>query len=193
MRSRLGNQMDGKGRNPSGDSDRLCDWPNCTNLGEFRAPWSPSELRRYRWFCLEHVRRYNATWNYYDGMSDDEVEADVRADTVWRRPSWRVGTANGGRPIHGMRDPFGLFGEEAEAPPPLAESNPAQQAMTVLDLHPPVTVATVKARYKELVKRHHPDANGGDKDAEERFKQIHEAYRTVMESISPPRTDATTR
>jgi DnaJ-class molecular chaperone len=41
----------------------------------------------------------------------------------------------------------------------------------------------VKARYKELVKRHHPDANGGDKSAEERFKTVSEAYRTLMSTL----------
>ena len=55
--------------------------------------------------------------------------------------------------------------------------------MSVLDLNPPVTAMTVKARYKELVKRHHPDANGGDKASEERFKQINSAYETIMSSL----------
>ena len=54
-----------------------------------------------------------------------------------------------------------------------------------MDLDPPVTVEIVKARYKKLVKRHHPDANGGDKAAEEKFKQISEAYRTIMRSLDP--------
>ena len=60
-----------------------------------------------------------------------------------------------------------------------------ERALVILDLRPPVSVAIVKTRYKELVKRHHPDANGGDKAAEERFKQISEAYRTVMNSLVP--------
>ena len=74
---------------------RCCDWPGCNGDGEHRAPKSRNELKSYHWFCLDHVRRYNAGWNYYDGMTDAEVEADVRRDTVWHRPSWPLGGKNG--------------------------------------------------------------------------------------------------
>ena len=88
-----------------------------------------------------------------------------------------------------MRDDFGLFGGgwESTGGDRGAESQgstPTYEAMCVLDLKPPVDARRVKARYKELVKLHHPDANGGDKDAEERFKRSSDAYRTVMESLS---------
>ena len=62
--------------------------------------------------------------------------------------------------------------------------SPEGEAIAVLDLRPPVTEAAVKARYKELVKRHHPDANGGDKGSEEKFKQISHAYHTIIEALA---------
>ena len=71
-----------------------CDWPGCDGDGEHRAPKSRNELKNYHWFCLGHVRQYNAGWNFYEGMTDAEVEADVRRDTVWHRPSWSFGGAN---------------------------------------------------------------------------------------------------
>lgn len=114
-------------------------------------------------------------------MSEREVEDDIRADTVWQRPSWRLGSAP--RPLGAsaasLHDPFDLFGSARQAPhaPPTTAE---QRAMAVLELSPPVTIAVVKARYKELVKKFHPDTNGGDKVAEERFKEVSEAYRTVM-------------
>lgn len=165
---------------------RCCEWPGCSLQGEYPAPRSPRMPKPYRWFCLEHVREYNATWNYYEGMSDDEVEADRRRDTVWQRPSWRLG---GGLHHHGamrnhLRDDFGFFGDGFQARPEPRPTTPEQEALSVLDLSPPVTVAAVKARYKQLVKRHHPDANGGDKMAEERFKVISAAYRTVLDSLT---------
>jgi hypothetical protein len=52
-------------------------------------------MTQYRWFCLQHVREYNAAWNYYAGMSDDEVEADIRRDPGWPRPSWPLASAVG--------------------------------------------------------------------------------------------------
>lgn len=165
----------------------MCDQSGCVHAGEYRAPKSRSTLYEYYWFCLEHVRAYNASWDYYAGMSADEIEAMVRQDVTWQRPTWRLGERTAGRTVRfeaTMRDPFGLFGEE-EAPaqkrrPPTAE----EEAMRVLEIRLPFTRVELKARYKELVKRHHPDANGGDKDAEERFKVISQAYNTLLNSLN---------
>lgn len=166
-------------------SPRPCEWPGCAEDAAYRAPHSPRHLKIFRWFCLEHVRCYNASWNYYDGMTEGEVEADRRCDTVWQRPSWTMGSASGAH-VFGrgtIRDDFGIFGEAP--PPPGPPPSEEEQALLVLDLRPPVTVTMVKSRYKELVKRHHPDANGGDRAAEERFKAISAAYRTVLNSLAP--------
>lgn len=163
---------------------RCCERPGCEQDGVYRAPRSRLQMTQYRWFCLQHVREYNATWNYYAGMSDDEVEADIRRDTVWQRPSWPLASV-GYAAWHATRmtDGFGVFRDAR--PPSHHEPTPEERALLVLELRAPVTVAIVKSRYKELVKRHHPDANGGDKAAEERFKKISEAYRTVMSTLSP--------
>ena len=143
----------------------------------------------YRWFCLDHVRQVNAAWNYYGGMNDQEVEDDVRRDSVWRRPSWRLGTGGSlfGEGAGAIKDPFGLFGGAEPTRGKQGPPTPEEKAMIVLELDPPLTAASVKARYKELVKRHHPDANGGDKDSEEMFKQIHQAYQIIMERLAPVR------
>lgn len=173
----------GKREIPRQDVERRCDWPGCREAAEHRAPRSRRELNRFWWFCLDHVRQYNASWNYYAGMTEQEIEADVRFDTVWQRPSWRMGEsirtfAFSSAKLH---DSFALFEQVGE--PKKRPATPEEQALVVLDLRPPVTVAIVKARYKELVKRHHPDANGGAKAAEERFKDINAAYRTVLKSL----------
>jgi hypothetical protein len=142
-------------------------------------------LSLYYWFCLDHVRQYNAAWNYYDGMSDDEVEADVRGDTVWNRPTWPMGTREWLNHLAGTRDDFNLFTHAArEEERRRAAHTPWEKALEVLGLVPPVTVAVVKARYKELVKRHHPDTNGGSKASEEKFKQINHAYHLVIGSLA---------
>lgn len=176
----------GKAPAGGGIGRRCCERPGCDQDGVYRAPRSRKQMTEYWWFCLQHVREYNAAWNYYAGMTDNEVEADIRRDTVWQRPSWPLAAAVGYAGWHATRvsGGFGMF-EEARAAsrcePPTAE----ERALLVLELQAPVTVADVKSRYKELVKRHHPDANGGDKAAEERFKEINEAYRTVMGSLAP--------
>jgi hypothetical protein len=170
---------------------RLCDHPGCLAGGDFPAPKSRVELHRYYWFCLEHVRAYNLAWNYYAGMSDREIEAEIRHDTVWQRPTWRLGARHG--PLFGarLRDPLGAFdgnpdGGEARDRRDRAGTRRAlserEQALAVFDLEPPFTLVHLKARYKALVKQHHPDAHGGDKAAEEKLKTINQAYAVLKAS-----------
>ena len=143
------------------------------------------------------MRAYNRSWNYYAGMTESEVEADLRRDTVWNRPSWSLGSKTAterafrAQAAGRVHDGFGLFGDGTARPGPdpdqraIQTGTPEYHAMRALDLEPPLTLETVKRRYKELVKRHHPDANGGDKSAEERFKEINQAYTTIVAALSP--------
>ena len=175
--------------------ERRCDMPDCACVGEYRAPKSRAQLTSYYWFCLEHVRAYNAAWDYYAGMSTAEIEAHLRADTIWHRPTWPLG---GGRPprardprTYRFRDHFGLFDDFFEGPggsPPGDRQRvpqPQAKALALFDLTAPVSFEEVKTRYKELVKQHHPDANGGDKAAEERLKLINEAYVILRAWLIP--------
>jgi hypothetical protein len=165
--------------------ERRCDMPGCECVGEYRAPKSRHRLTDYFWFCLDHVRAYNASWDYYAGMSSTEIEAHLRADTIWHRPTWPLG----GRPsrprdprTYRFRDHFGLFDDLFEGRGARPEGTgsrtpqPQAKALALFDLTPPVSFEDVRTRYKVLVKQHHPDANGGDKAAEERLKLINEAY-----------------
>lgn len=177
-------------------TDRRCDWPGCEDAGEHRAPRSRQDLNSYYWFCLGHVKVYNASWNYYEGMSEEEVEADRRRDTVWQRPSWRLGTRMGRSRqsiLEDVIDDLGVLREDGHDRPDasttqrrsMVATSEERAALEVLDLRPPLTVAVVKARYKVLVKLHHPDTNGGDKGAEERFKEINQAYKIIMATLTP--------
>lgn len=173
-------------------AERRCQQPGCTEPGTYRAPKSRQNLNEYVWFCLDHVRDYNRAWNYYAGMDESEVEAHIRNDTVWQRPTWPLGSWHSFRPRHGgaktrFRDPFGFFREDGapadKGGEPRHSLPPAErQALTVLELSPPVTRDEIKIRYKDLVKKLHPDANGGDKEAEERLKIINQAYSTLKQS-----------
>jgi hypothetical protein len=161
--------------------------PACQAMGEYRAPKSRRNLSDYHWFCLEHVRAYNAGWDFYKGMSPGEIEAQLRADTAWQRPSWPLGSLGAAAwEDEALRDPLnilaGRFGRtrraEKSTPPELREP------LATLGLSWPTTLDAVKTRYKELAKRHHPDANGGDQAAEERIKTINLAYAAVRSRLA---------
>ncbi|MDA8051942.1 MAG: J domain-containing protein [Rhodospirillales bacterium] len=164
-----------------------CDVPGCEAAGEYRAPRSRRALREWRWFCLEHVRAYNAAWDYYRGMSPGQIEAELRADLSWQRPTWPLGRLGGAdwRRSGGLEEPLAeLAGRAKQAR--RAETAPAdlREHLAALDLGWPVTLVALKARYKELAKRHHPDANGGDAGAEARFKVINLAYATLRTRVA---------
>jgi DnaJ-domain-containing protein 1 len=168
---------------------RCCDLPGCGAAGEYRAPKSRRNLRDYWWFCLEHVRAYNSSWDYYKGMTPAELEQELRADTAWQRPSWplgRLGSAAWNDEL--LRDPLhvlasaGINQKNAHA----AERPPSdlREPLDALGLTWPTTLDAVKMRYKELAKRHHPDANGGSRDAEERLKTINLAYAALRARLA---------
>lgn len=168
---------------------RPCDMPACGALGEYRAPKSRSNLRDYWWFCLEHVRAYNAAWDYYKGMSPGEIEAELRRDTAWGRPSWplgRIGSAAWEDEV--LRDPLHILaaGGIHHKAKQTADTPPAdlREPLATLGLSWPLTMETLKTRYKQLAKRHHPDANGGDRAAEERLKIINLAYATLRNRLA---------
>src|ERR1700757_3916990 len=170
---------------------RSCDHPGCVGVGDFRAPKSRLDLHDYHWFCLEHVRAYNSAWNYYAGMSDAEIEAEIRHDTVWQRPSWRLGDRHGPGYAERIRDHFGMFSRNTETGRERGRRggeavqrvlSARDQALAVFEIEPPFTPVRLKARYKALVKLHHPDAHGGDKAAEEKLKIVNQAYATLKAS-----------
>ncbi len=166
-----------------------CAVPGCRAEATHKAPKSRRELDRYVWFCLDHVRAYNASWDYYAGMDEGEIEAHRREDVTWRRPTWPLGTSRPGTDGRNgaFEDPFELFGERSErcAAAPDKPRSKIDHALEVLDLSAPVAADQIKARYIELVKRFHPDTNGGDKTAEERLKLVNQAYTTLKNSVGP--------
>ena len=166
-------------------TDKPCDHPGCGEAGTYRAPKSrhhlESCLNDWHWFCLIHIRAYNAQWNYYAHMSEAEIEYERRADMTWQRPTWALGEA---RLNAKFQDPFDLFTDSQNQrhtpsgstfPPLSAEA----KALNTLGLSYPFSEESLRKKYRELVKKHHPDANGGTPESEEAIKRINEAYRLL--------------
>ena len=176
---------------------RVCDHPDCAAEGEFRAPKSPSDLNDHYWFCLDHVRAYNAAWNYFEGMSQGEIERFQKSATTWHRPTWPFTGASRGDGARrfaprrdffaGLRDDVGvLWGDGADGTGGGGARKRAmpeeRRALAELNLDSDADLQQIKDRYKELVKKFHPDANGGSRRAEERLKAVNRAYGYLLSS-----------
>ena len=124
-------------------------------------------------------------------MQEPEIEAEIRNDTVWRRPTWPMGSNVRSSRNHAKRhkfdDSFGIFrehGAESEASAEGAKYDAeSHHCFTVMEIRPPTTLTQLKSRYKELVKKLHPDVNGGDPAAEERLKDINQAYAKLKKVV----------
>ena len=178
----------------------VCQWQGCNEPGPHRAPQGRGREGRYFSFCVAHVQQYNKSYNYFEGMSDSEVEAYQKSAATGHRPTWTVGANSWahGREAHphhhrfaegtngGTGDPFGLFGAggaragKSKQQPNPALGNMARKSLRALNLDDHATKLEIKSRFKELVKRHHPDANGGDRSSEDRLREIIVAYNYLI-------------
>ncbi len=172
--------------------DVVCDWEGCEEPGEFRAPKGVRSEGQYHNFCLEHVRHYNKAFNYFAGMSPEELEealhAPPKAETRSTFATGNPGTARaagrqGAQLGDKYGDPFGVFARyryqqskrpAAERVKPLNE--PDRRALETLGFTKHAKSDEIKAAYKALVKKHHPDVNGGDASSEERLRSVIAAY-----------------
>jgi hypothetical protein len=170
------------GADSAGTDSRNCQHPDCAEPGLYRAPKARDRLQEYYWFCLEHVRAYNSAWDYCAGFGEAEIEAQIRGAACWERPTWRLGSWHSYRVedmLAEFADNFGVHPGQQKRPERSRPASAEDQALAVLGLNAGATRAEIKARYKRLAKLYHPDANGGDKQAEERLKVINQAYAAL--------------
>jgi curved DNA-binding protein CbpA len=179
----------------------MCEWPDCKNKGPHRAPKGRANDKEYWHFCLNHVREYNQSYNFFSGMNADAVARYQKDALTGHRPTWKMG-ANGTKgkgktaeaDLEGAADPFSMFselngrGRWRPGPGAGAEAkvetrkvfNAERKALQVMGLGPEATLDVVKA------KQHHPDANGGDRSTEDRLIEIIKAYnylKTVVRGV----------
>jgi hypothetical protein len=159
--------------------NHTCHFPDCQEPGTYRAPKSRYNLDHgvddWNWFCLQHVRDYNARWNYNAGMNEDQINQDRDEAVTWDRPSWPFG---GTKPhfTATFHDPFDLFPGSDQKPPRPQTTAPEAKAMAVLELSAPFTTEDLRTNYRRLAKTYHPDRNGNTPEAEKKIRDINEAY-----------------
>lgn len=169
-----------------------CEWPDCPRPAKHKAPMGRGNEGKFHNYCTQHVQEYNKTYNYFQGMKDDDVLGFQKDARTGHRPTWKLGQ-NSYANINGMRrkainmakDPFNLnavkdvMGMHPSGRPLRATERKALQALGLDDKAAP---DEVKSQYKKLVKRLHPDANGGSRANEDTLKAVIQAYDVLRDS-----------
>ncbi len=163
---------------------RMCEMPGCDLEGDFRAP-KDRELHEYYNLCQEHVTEYNKAWNFFEDMTEEEIQTHIRNNIYGQRPTWRQ-NPNKDYTEELYRKAEQTYSYNEENPRSeryrktseglIHEDTPETEAMMIMELSPPLTLAGIKKQYKSLAKQFHPDFNPGDKAAEDRLKEINMAY-----------------
>lgn len=202
-------------------AEKMCDWPGCDKKAKYPAPKGRGRDGEYLQFCLKHVRQYNKSYNYFNGMSDNQVEEFQDEARHGHRPTWSMG---GNSWAHGKQasdnqenienaadisslgnqarmagkgaahaklnidDPFELFEEATQSKNKDKQKNKRpvrkleRKSLQALNLSDEASPEDIKTRFKALAKRHHPDLNGGDKNSEDRLREIIQAYNYLKQA-----------
>jgi hypothetical protein len=168
-----------------------CAVPGCRERGQFRAPVQPANFDGpgvYRLLCLDHVREHNAKYNYFEGMSPDEIAEAQSPLGGWERAT-RAFAGAGADPAPSwsdFADPLdaiaGRFGRVRREQAPSRFSRGEQRALAVLGLGDDADRHAVRKRYSQLVRRYHPDRNGGDRSQEKKLGEVIEAYQLLKKA-----------
>lgn len=188
-------------REPADEARPVCQWKGCERPGAHRAPKGRAREGEFYLFCTDHVRQYNSSYNYFEGMKDTEVEKFQRDAAYGHRPTWKLGenawrdgTRRGttGEEAQGFSDTrsanaqsfhaFRAKQARAEARRPQRKLKPLERkSFQALGLAENASKDEIKARFKLLVKQHHPDANGGDRGSEDKLREIIQAYNYLKQ------------
>lgn len=174
--------------------EKPCDHPDCRLPGATKAPKSRQLMNEHYWFCVGHAAEYNRSWDFFAGMDEGQIRAHQARSATGDRPTWAFEASRKSREAIAARataernfnDPLGLFAaqrrraEEAEVARKIGKIE--RNALADLDLDATAPAAAIRERYLELVKRCHPDANGGDRSAENKLQRVIKAYQLLKKA-----------
>ena len=165
----------------------ICDWDNCNEQGTYRAPTEKDNSRKFKLLCLEHIKIFNKKWNYFDNMSDQEIEYFVKSDLTWHKSTKSFGSSENFFNIlwnNALEDKLNIFKSSSfkEFKKTKLTSND-QDALDLMELKYDVKWEEIQKTFKTLVKKYHPDKNSGSKKYEDKLKKITLAYSQLKMTI----------
>ena len=164
---------------------RICSNPKCYELGIYPAPKSRNQLREYLYFCINCIRDFNKSWNYFEGLNERELEVEIRKSVTWDRPSWKFGTRNLNLDFEKA---FNRFENQKNDKNEKVVNKKLETAFKMLGLNTEANIKEVKTKYKTLAKKWHPDVQNENnkKNNEDKFINITNAYKIILESFAKP-------
>ena len=165
----------------------ICDWDNCNNTGIYRAPIEKDNSRKYRLLCLKHIKIFNKNWNYFENMNDQQIEFFIKSDLTWHKATKKFGSSENFFNIlwnNALEDKLNIFESSNFIDFKKTKiSKTDKDALNVMELNSDVKWEQIQSKFKQLVKKYHPDKNQGNKEFEDKLKKITLAYSQLKKTL----------
>jgi len=159
----------------------ICDWDNCKELGEYKAPIERDNSKKFRMLCLKHIREFNKNWNYFSGMDDNQILNFLKSDMTWHKPTQSFSSSDNFFKVlwnNTLKDEFDnrKIKSDFNYMRQFKFDHKDIKAFEILGLSVGMKWMKIHEKFKTLVKKFHPDINLGNKKYEEKLKLITLAY-----------------
>ena len=165
----------------------ICDWENCKNTGTYKAPIERDNSKKFRLLCLEHIKIFNKNWNYFENMNDQEIEYFIKSDLIWHKSTKKFGSSENFFSIlwnNALEDKLNIFNRSNyKEYKSIRISQTDRDAFQVMELNEDAKWDKIQSKFKELVKKYHPDKNKGSKKFEDKLKIITLAYSQLKKTL----------
>jgi len=158
----------------------ICEWRNCKEFGKFKAPAEKDNSKKFKLLCEDHIKLFNKSWDYFDGMSEDQILNFLKSDVTWHRPTQKFGSPDNFFNIlwnNALNDKFKIFNENGDSH---VNKNKLRKedkdAFNIMELDFNADIKDLQKKFKILVKKFHPDKHSGNKMYEDKLKKITIAY-----------------
>ena len=159
----------------------ICDWNNCSEIGEYKAPVEKDNSKNFRLLCLTHVKEFNKNWNYFSGMNEEQICEFIKSDMTWHKPTQSFSSSDNFFKIlwnNALKDEIdkSKFNSQFSHMQQFRFSHNDVKAFSILGLSVGLKWKKIQEKFKKLVKKFHPDMNLGNKKYEDKLKVITLAY-----------------
>ena len=166
----------------------ICDWNNCNNIGQYRAPIERDNSKKYRLLCLKHIKEFNKNWNYFEKMNDAEILEFIKSDMTWHKPTQNFSAQDNFFKIlwnNALKEDLNKngFDKNHAKIAQLNFTNKDLKAFDILGLDVTINWENIRSKFKKLVKKFHPDMNSGNRKFEEKLKVITLAYTQLKRAL----------